>query len=281
MAFSTRKRKLDAVAEDILAAYPDNEDAQALATAVSSGRVDLLNAVVARNFTGRPKFNAGSPKQVQTLLYEVIGAQPRVFNKLTDGQRMDEEFRSAFYAKRDYDDGKLGREPSDYERSVWMTKASTDDAAIQFSLARDNLPEREQEVLRAFLKVKELRTRFSLFYASWSTYPHWTDGRLHPQFHQCRAVTRRHSSSDVNLQQATAHGEGAKIREALVAPKDWIHWSCDLSSQENLLQAHMSRDEAMLSCFDPASPRDIHSLVAVRKSRAAFERGELLSEEPS
>lgn len=262
--FSTRKRKLDAIAEDILQAYPDNEDASILAAAVAQGSARLVNEVVARNFSGRPKFNVGSPKQVQRFLYDTIGATPRVFNKLTDGQRNDQEFRDAFYAKRDFDNGTLGREPTDYERSVWMMKASTDDAAVEFALSADNLPEEEKVTLRAFLKLKELRTRFSLFYASWLTYPHWTDGRLHPEFHQCRAVTRRHSSSAPNLQQATAHGEGAKIREALVAPDEWIHWSLDLSSQELLHQAEWSQDEAMLSCFDPAAPKDIHSLVAVQ-----------------
>lgn len=262
--FTSRKRKPEAIALDIETAYPESEDAQILAQAVARGQVEVVNSVVARRFTGRPKFNPGSPKQVQKFLYETVGAQVRVFNKLTDGQRLNDEFRTAFYAKRDFDEGKLRREPTEYERSVWMSKASTDDAAIEMALHKDNLPEREQEVLRAFLKIKELRTRFSLFYASWSTLPHWTDGRLHPEFNQCRAVTRRHSSNSPNVQQATAHGEGAKIREALIAPKDWIHWSLDLSSQELLHQAYHSQDENMLSCFDLAAPRDIHSLVAVQ-----------------
>jgi DNA polymerase I-like protein with 3'-5' exonuclease and polymerase domains/5'-3' exonuclease len=265
--FTSRKRKLTALAEDVIDSYPESEERAALvANILRAEDRQKLQALAEQHFTGKPEFNPGSPKQVQRLLYTTIGMEARVLNPMTDSQRLDDKFRTAYYAKREYDAGTLGREPTEYERSVWASKASTDDAAIELALHKDDLPEREQEVLRAFLKIKELRTRFSLFYASWTVLPHWKDGRLHPEFNQCRAVTRRHSSNSPNLQQVTAHGEGAKIREALTAPKDWIHWSLDLTSQELLHQAHHSQDENMLSCFDLAAPRDIHSLVSVEAS---------------
>lgn len=262
--FTSRKRKLQALAQDVLQAYPDNSDAVLLASAVTQDRVELVNGLVERNFTGKPDINFRSPKQMQRLMYEVIGMQPHVFNKLTDKQRADEDFRKAFYAKRDYDEGKLGREPADYERSVWMSKASTDDDAVEFALYRDNLPEREQGVLRAFLKIKEVQTRISLFYNTYAVIPHWKDGLIHSSMNQCQAVTRRYSSSEPNLQQLPSRGEGVKFRTLLVAPRDYVYVSLDWQGQELVLMAERSGDENMRSCYVGDDLRDIHSLLAVR-----------------
>ena len=192
-----------------------------------------MNEVVARKLLGPAEVQcwvseAGFNASCMTLL-----AQRWVFNKLTDGQRNDQEFRDAFYAKRDFDNGTLGRSRRIYERSVLDDEGQYRRCGGGVRLVSGQPSGGGERTLRAFLKLKELRTGFSLFYASWLTYPHWTDGRLHPEFHQCRAVTRRHSSSAPTCR-ATAHGEGAKIREALVAPDEWIHWSLDLSSQELL-----------------------------------------------
>ena len=262
--FSTRKRKLDAVAQDVRAAYPGNALADEVADAIGQGDVAALNALVAQHFTGKPRINFGSPKQMQRLLYDVVGMEPRVFNKLTDKQREDETFRQAFYARRDYEEGKLGRAPTDYERQVWMGKASTDDDAVSVALYRDHLPEREQQVLKSYLKIKELNTRISLFYNTYATIAHWKDGRVHSAFHQCRAATRRYSSSDPNLQQLPSKGDGAALRQILVAPQDYVYVSLDWSGQELRLMAEASQDANMLSCYVGENKRDIHSMVAVQ-----------------
>ena len=264
LEFSTRKRKLDAIAEDIRQTYPDSETADLLAGAVAQNDVSIVNGLLERHFTGRPDFNTGSVKQVRKFLYELIGMKMRLLVKPTEKQRADNDFKKALYAHRDWLKGELQREPTDYEREVWISKAATDDDAIELALHLDNLPEREREVLQAFLDAKEVQTRLSLFFASWSTQPHWSDGRLHPAFNQCRAVTRRHSSDSPNLQQAPAKGQGAKLREALTAPDDWIHVSCDLSGQELRGAARLSQDEAMIACFVGDSPIDLHSAVAVQ-----------------
>ena len=238
--------------------------ADEVADAIGQGDVAALNALVAQHFTGKPRINFGSPKQMQRLLYDVVGMEPRVFNKLTDKQREDETFRQAFYARRDYEEGKLGRAPTDYERQVWMGKASTDDDAVSVALYRDHLPEREQQVLKSYLKIKELNTRISLFYNTYATIAHWKDGRVHSAFHQCRAATRRYSSSDPNLQQLPSKGDGAALRQILVAPQDYVYVSLDWSGQELRLMAEASQDANMLSCYVGENKRDIHSMVAVQ-----------------
>lgn len=262
--FTSRKRKLEALAEDILKAYPDNADAELLASAVSQGNVGIVNEAMERHFTGKPHINFRSPKQMQRLMYSTLGMQPRVFNKLTDGQRANEEFRKAFYAKRDYDSGKLGREPTDYEREVWMSKASTDDDAVEFALYRDSLSDRVKDVLRSFLKIKEMQTRISLFYNTYAVIPHWKDGLVHSSMNQCQAATRRYSASEPNLQQLPSRGEGVKFRTLLVAPKDYVYVSLDWQGQELVLMAERSGDENMRSCYVGENKRDIHSLLAVR-----------------
>lgn len=270
--FTSRKRKLDALALEIETQYPDNELASLLAGVVKSGDAAALTREVAARFTGKPRVNFNSPKQMQRLLYDTLGMQVRVMNKLTDKQRADEDFRKAFYAKRDYDDGKLGREPTELERSVWMSKASTDDDAVEVALYRDNLSERQQEVLRAFLKIKELTTRINMFYNAYAVIPHWTDGKVHSTFNQCQAATRRWSSSGPNLQQLPSRGEGVKFRDLFPAPKDWVYVSLDWSGQELRLMADFSQDANMLSCYIGDNKKDIHSLVAV--SSAPFIWGE-------
>lgn len=262
--FTSRKRKLDAIAADILQAYPDNELATLIAATVASGDADRLTAEVEKRFTGKPTINFGSPKQMQRLLYETMGLDPKVFNKLTDKERQDEEFRRAFYNKRKFDDGSLGRAPTEYERSVWLKKVSTDDSAVELALYREKLSDEVQEALKAYLKAKEINTRISLFYNVYSVIPHWKTGRVHPELNQCEAATRRYSASAPNVQQLPSRGDGIKFRTILEAPDDYIYVSLDLSGQELRLIAELSQDAGMLSSFVGDNLTDNHSLIAVQ-----------------
>jgi len=264
--FSTRKRKLDAIAADIRAAWPDNAQANLLACAVEQSHAVIVNNLLESHFTGRPQVNFGSPKQMQRLLYEEIGMTPRVFNTLTDKQRQDPKFREAHQFRRKWLAGVHSREPTPEERAIWLCKASTDDDAVELALYRDGLPEREQKVLRAYLRVKELTTRINLFYNTYATIPHWKDGRIHASMNQCQTVTRRYSCNDPNLQQLPSRGEGIKFRTLLPAPRDCVYVSLDFSGQELRLMAELSGDEAMRSCYMGGNLRDIHSLVAVRSA---------------
>lgn len=99
--FTTRKRKLPAVAADLRAAFPDNELAEVIAVAAEQASASTLNALVDQHFTGEPKINFDSPRQVQKLLYGTIGITPRIYNKLTPKERQDDATRGAFKLLRD------------------------------------------------------------------------------------------------------------------------------------------------------------------------------------
>lgn len=263
--FTSRKRKPEAIAQEILEIYGDNPETAALVANILKAKdTAQLQKQCEERFTGKPNINFGSPKQMQKLLYEVIGMQMRVFNKLTPKQRDDEKFRRAFYSKRDYDEGKITTPPDEYTLSVWRSKVSTDDDAVELALFRDNLPEDKAQVLKSFLKIKEINTRISLFYNTYSVIPHWKTGRIHSSMNQCQAVTRRYSSSDPNLQQLPSRGEGIKFRTLLKAMKDYVYVSMDFSSQELRLMAEQSQDAGMLSSFVGDNLTDNHSLIAVR-----------------
>ncbi len=262
--FSTRKRKLNAIAADLREQYPDNATAEVLAMAVESNNVAGLNDLVARHFTGEPKINFGSPKQMQNLFYRVMKLTPRIFNSLTDKQRQDKVMASAFRKQRQREaGGTVGL--SEAELDALISKASTDDTAVDWALHADNLAEAEVKVLHAYQTIKTVQTRRNLFYRTYKALPHWRDGRVHPSLNQCEAVTRRYSSSGPNVQQLPKKDEGLEFREVIRAHhKDAVVVSMDFSGQELRLGAELSGDEAMTSCFVGEHLRDMHSLTAVK-----------------
>lgn len=261
--FTTRKRKLDGIAFDIRAQYPDNDLALLLANIVDQNAVAQLNALIKRYFTGEPKINFGSPKQMQHLFYGVIGMKPRIVNKMTDTQRSDPVMSAAFKKHRQAKDGREV-EYSPEELKSLISKCSTDDTAVTTALAMDDLGADEKSVLKAYAEVREIMTRQNLFYKTYRAIPHWRDGRIHASLNQSEAVTRRYSASAPNIQQMGAKGEGAKLREVLLAHhRDAVVVSLDFSGQELRLGADLSGDEAMTSCYVGDNLRDMHSLTAV------------------
>ena len=261
--FSTRKKKLPAVAADLRAAFPDNDMAEAIAVAVEQGSVEPLNAMVDRYFTGEPQINFDSPRQVQKLLYGVIGITPRIYNKLTAKERQDEDMADAFRALRRLNEGRQVTVTQEM-REVWMKKASTDDQAVDLALAKDDLDDEQRKVLKAYLKIKEVTTRIKMFYNAYKTVEHWRDGLVHSSMNQCEAITRRYSSSGPNLQQLPSRGEGIKFRTLLKAHHDdAVMVSLDFNGQELVLMAEVSEDEALRSCYMGENLKDGHSLIAV------------------
>lgn len=266
--FTTRRRKLNAMAEDIRAQFPDNHRADLLAIITEQEDLAALNEMVKRNFTGEPKINFGSPKQIQDLFYRVVGMKPRILNKLTDNQRNDPVMAAAF--KKIRSAKKAGMDPfeGDWltpdEYNAVISKASTDDTAVDSALAMDNLGEPEKEVLKAYKVIKQVQTRRNLFYRTYKAIPHWRDGNVHPSLNQAEAATRRYSSSGPNIQQLPSKGEGAHFREVLLPHcKDAVVISMDFSGQELRLGAELSGDENMTSCYVGDKLRDMHSLTAV------------------
>ena len=87
-------------------------------------------------------------------------------------------------------------------------------------------------------------------------------GYLHTTLRQDVTATGRLSSSEPNLQNIPARSEnGAKIREALVAPSGKVLLSADYSQFELRLAAALAHDENMIKVF--AQPDiDIHAITA-------------------
>ncbi len=86
-------------------------------------------------------------------------------------------------------------------------------------------------------------------------------GRVHTSYNQTVTATGRLSSSNPNLQNIPIRTvEGKRIRQAFIAPPDWLIVSADYSQIELRVLAHLSGDEALISAF--ASGEDIHSRTA-------------------
>ena len=305
---TTKRRKFDLMAADIRAQFPDNDVALNFATAVEREDIAGLNDLIKRNFTGEPKINFGSPKQIQHLFYEVLKITPRIINKPTEAQKQNSDMASAIRkwrrakdAKRNifaeeypYEQGALSAEIwasrktkalTEDERKALISKSSTDDTAVDSALAMDELTDEVKAVLKAYKVIKEVQTRRNLFYKTYRNIWHWRDQRIHPSLNQSEAVTRRYSSSAPNVQQLPSKGEGAKFREVLLAHhKNAVVVSLDFSGQELRLGAELSGDEAMTSCYIGDNLRDMHSLTAVAaapemwKEDVSYERFQAMRE---
>jgi len=86
-------------------------------------------------------------------------------------------------------------------------------------------------------------------------------GRVHTSYHQAVAATGRLSSSDPNLQNIPIRSEeGRRIRQAFIAPKDYLIVAADYSQIELRIMAHLSEDKGLLNAF--AQGEDIHRATA-------------------
>jgi DNA polymerase I-like protein with 3'-5' exonuclease and polymerase domains/5'-3' exonuclease len=271
--FTTKKRKLNGIASDIRTQFPDNAVAERLAVITERDDVNALNTLVKEDFTGEPKINFGSPKQMQNLFYNVLGMQPRLVNKMTDREREKcPEMAKAFKKRYTEKKKKIPAEYTKDELQALISKCSTDDTAVDTALALDtHLTAKSREVLEAYKLIRVIMTRRSLYYVPYRSLPHWRDGRLHPSLNQSEAVTRRYSASEPNVQQQPAHGEGVELRETVEAlGKDYVVVSLDFKGQELRLQADQSGDEALTSCFVGDNKRDVHTLTAVSAAVLVF-----------
>ena len=281
--FSTKKRKLNAMAEDLREQFPDNDMATVLAQVVETGDVGVLNGLVKSNFTGEPKINFGSPKQMQDLLFNHLGVQPRLLNRMTAREKeSNPDMLTAFKKRRAAKElgldlfnltepvtvGRRTVSPlTDLERVALIAKATTDDDAILHSLAKDNLTDEAREILKCLQTIKTIQTRRNLFYRTYKVIPHWRDGRIHPSLNQAEAVTRRYSSSNPNVQQMPKRGEGKEFRTIMLPHHPGaVIGSLDFSGQELRLMGEQSGDENLTACYVGDNLKDVHSLTAVAAS---------------
>jgi DNA polymerase-1 len=86
-------------------------------------------------------------------------------------------------------------------------------------------------------------------------------GRVHTTYNQTVTATGRLSSSNPNLQNIPIRTmEGKRIRQAFIAPENWLIVSADYSQIELRVLAHLSEDRALVDAF--ASGDDIHTRTA-------------------
>ncbi len=86
-------------------------------------------------------------------------------------------------------------------------------------------------------------------------------GRVHTSYHQAIAATGRLSSTDPNLQNIPIRtAEGRRIRQAFIAPDNYLLLAADYSQIELRIMAHLSADEGLLKAF--AADQDVHQATA-------------------
>jgi DNA polymerase I-like protein with 3'-5' exonuclease and polymerase domains/5'-3' exonuclease len=216
---------------------------------LQQGDLEGLTQLVHSKFEARPTFNAGSPKQIGALLYEVMGLPVRVYNKATPVMR---------------------------KAGIKVGSPKTDELAMSYARQMDATPE-QKEVLEALQLIKMVQTRKGLYYSTYPYFVHWKTGRLHSSHNQCATNTRRASSSAPNLQQQPKHqkveGQPARFREVIIPHKrNAVIISMDFMAQELRVIADYSQDKNMLACFVGDHLKDMHALtglgIAVRKEPA-------------
>jgi DNA polymerase-1 len=96
-------------------------------------------------------------------------------------------------------------------------------------------------------------------------------GRVHTSYQQAVASTGRLSSTSPNLQNIPIRtSEGRRIREAFVAPPDYMILALDYSQIELRIMAHLSADESLLNAF--ARGLDVHRATAAEVFEAELEQ---------
>lgn len=89
------------------------------------------------------------------------------------------------------------------------------------------------------------------------------DGRLHPELIQTGAATGRFASANPNIQNIPIRTEqGKKIRNAFIAPKDFVIMAADYSQIELRIAGMLSQDSVLVEAFQ--HDKDIHTTVASR-----------------
>lgn len=279
-AYTTRKSKFATVVAELK--EMENPTSQLLGTYLEAGNLEGVNELVKRNFTGKPKFDMNSPKQVKHFLYNVMGLQVRLVNKCTPTEKAEN--------KPLYEAVSLHRQIAAGSGSTTLTeaqikllidkKARTDDTSIDFALAFDNLDDERRAVLKALQAYKTCDTRFKMFYRPYEHIKHWKSNKVHPSFNQCATVTRRYTSSTPNAQQLPKRGEGVKFRECFLPHnRDSVLVSVDFAAQEIRLQAGLAEDKELMSCYVGENLKDFHSITASSAMQYVWtkeERTELL-----
>lgn len=238
---------------------------------IREGNVAAINELLEAEFSGEPKLDLGSSKQMTGLLYDIMGLPVHIVNDPTDLQKQkDPNLGSAIRRFKQMRSGKEGIELSPEELALVRSKAKADDTAVEFALAfdADQIDDEARAALRAIQTMKTVGTRRSLFYKNYWGARHWEDGRVHPQVRQCGTVTRRPTGSNPNVYQLPKHGEGVEFRSHFLPHcKDGVVVSIDFNGQELRLAAERSQDANLLACYVGDNLKDVHSTTAAGAMR--------------
>lgn len=133
----------------------------------------------------------------------------------------------------------------------------------QPSTAEDVLQElaTDYELPKVILEYRSLSKLRSTYSEKLPTQIDVDTGRVHTSYHQATAATGRLSSSDPNLQNIPIRtAEGRRIRQAFIAPENYLLLAADYSQIELRIMAHLSEDKSLVNAF--ANDLDVHSATA-------------------
>jgi DNA polymerase I-like protein with 3'-5' exonuclease and polymerase domains/5'-3' exonuclease len=190
--------------------------------------------------------NVGSPVQMQQLLYCKIGIPVKLRGKKAGVGRL----------------------------SVGIKEAgpSTDEQAILTALANDVLEDCwQRDALTILRRVKTANTRCSLYH---DKYPMWrhVDGKVHPTITDAGTDTTRPTGSSPNILAVAKRGEGKVMRTIYIPPTpDHVCVAIDFNGQEIRLMANLANDPVMLSVYDPANEKDLHSMTGSGIAKRSYE----------
>ena len=143
----------------------------------------------------------------------------------------------------------------------------------QPSTAEDVLEElgRDYEIPALLMEHRSLNKLMSTYIDKLPQEINPDTGRVHTSYQQAVASTGRLSSTSPNLQNIPIRTtEGRRIREAFVAPPDYLILALDYSQIELRIMAHLSADESLLEAF--ARGLDVHRATAAEVFGAELEQ---------
>lgn len=190
--------------------------------------------------------NVGSPVQMQQLLYCKIGIPVKLRGKNVGKGRIAVGIKEA--------------------------GPSTDEQAILTALANDVLEDCwQRDALVILRRVKSANTRCSLYH---DKYPMWrhVDGKVHPTITDAGTDTTRPTGSSPNILAVAKRGEGKVMRTIYIPPTpDHVCVAIDFNGQEIRLMANLANDPVMMSVYDPANEKDLHSMTGSGIAKMAYE----------
>ena len=139
---------------------------------------------------------------------------------------------------------------------IKKTKTGLSTAAPELEKMRDR-----HEIIPLIIQYRELTKLQSTYIKALPELVNPKTKRVHTSFNQAVTATGRLSSSDPNLQNIPVRTAlGRRIRQAFVAPRDYVLLSADYSQIELRLAAAISKDPKMSASFKKGE--DIHARTA-------------------